>query len=76
MKGILACGGVVVALGLIVASCAGAPTAPSNTCTYTYSAWSIFCINGVQTRTVLTSTPAGCTGTPVVQQACPVAPLK
>lgn len=38
-------------------------------CTYTYSAWSS-CTNGSQTRTVVSSTPAGCTGTPVLSQAC------
>lgn len=39
------------------------------TCTYTYSAWGT-CTNGSQTRTVVTATPAGCTGTPVLTQAC------
>lgn len=42
-------------------------------CTYTYSAWSA-CVAGSQTRTVLSSMPAGCTGTPVLQQACTTTP--
>lgn len=46
-------------------------TAPAATCTsFTYSAWSA-CVNGLQSRTVLTSSPAGCTGgTPALTQAC------
>jgi hypothetical protein len=40
-------------------------------CVYTYSTWSS-CINGVQTRTALSS-PAGCVGTPVLSQACSTA---
>ena len=40
-------------------------------CIYTYSTWSS-CINGVQTRTALSS-PAGCVGTPVLTQACSTA---
>ena len=48
-------------------------TTTPNPCTYTYSAWSA-CTNGTQTRTVLTSFPAGCTGTPVTTQSCTSAP--
>ena len=40
-------------------------------CTYTYSTWSS-CINGVQTRTALSS-PTGCVGTPVLTQSCTTA---
>lgn len=40
-------------------------------CTYTYSAWST-CSGGNQTRTVLTATPAGCVGTPVLSQSCTI----
>lgn len=48
------------------------PTAPA--CTYTYSTWS-GCVNGTQSRTVLTTTPAGCTGTPgPLTQSCTVTP--
>jgi mono/diheme cytochrome c family protein len=43
------------------------------TCTYTYGAWSA-CAGGTQTRTVLSAMPAGCTGTPVLTQACTTTP--
>jgi HYDIN/CFA65/VesB-like, Ig-like domain len=39
-------------------------------CTYTYSEWGACQPDGTQTRTVLTSLPAGCTGTPVLSQSC------
>jgi hypothetical protein len=44
---------------------------PPPTCTsFTYSSWSA-CTSGQQTRTVLTSSPAGCTGgIPVLSQSC------
>ena len=46
-------------------------SAPSPTpCVYTYSAWGACQSNGAQTRTVLTATPAGCTGTPILSQSC------
>ena len=49
---------------------------PPTACTYTYSAWGA-CVNGLQTRTVTSATPAGCTGTPVLTQACvPPPPAK
>ena len=44
------------------------PTIP---CTYTYSTWSS-CINGVQTRTALSS-PTGCVGTPILSRTCTTA---
>ncbi|HET9793928.1 MAG TPA: CARDB domain-containing protein [Thermoanaerobaculia bacterium] len=44
--------------------------AVSPTCTYSYSAWSSCQSDGVQTRTVIASSPAGCTGTPVLTQSC------
>lgn len=40
-------------------------------CTYTYSAWGP-CVNGQQTRTVISTTPSGCIGTPVLTQSCVV----
>jgi hypothetical protein len=43
-------------------------------CTYTYSAWGACQADGTQTRTVASSTPAGCTGTPVLSQACSTTP--
>ena len=51
-------------LYVVLASCA-------QTCTsFTYSAWST-CINGIQTRTVTSSFPAGCTGgNPILTQTC------
>lgn len=44
---------------------------PTPTCTsFTYSAWSE-CIDGTQTRSVLTSSPSGCTGgSSVTSQSC------
>ena len=49
----------------------GSGTGPStSTCTYTYSAWGACDSTGNQTRTMTSSSPAGCTGTPVLSQAC------
>ena len=47
----------------------------ATTCTsFTYSDWGT-CTSGSQTRTVLTSSPSGCTGgAPVTTQACTVTP--
>jgi hypothetical protein len=43
---------------------------PPTCSSFTYSAWTA-CVGGQQTRTVLTSSPAGCTGgTPVLAQSC------
>jgi hypothetical protein len=51
------------------------PPAP-NPCVYTYSDWSpaVCPSTGTQTRTVISSTPAGCTGTPVLSQTCVYVP--
>lgn len=38
-------------------------------CAYTYSDWSL-CVDGTQTRTVTATQPAGCSGTPVLEQIC------
>ncbi len=49
----------------------------TSACTsYTYSAWSACQSNNTQTRTVLTSIPAGCSGgvAPVTSQACTYVP--
>jgi hypothetical protein len=51
----------------------GGTTTPS-TCTYAYSAWGACQSNNTQTRTVVSSSPAGCTGTPVLSQACVYTP--
>lgn len=51
------------------------PPAPLTCTSFTYSAWST-CSNNQQTRTILTSTPVGCTGgTPVTTQSCTSAPI-
>lgn len=47
---------------------------PPSACTYTYSAWSACQPNNTQTRTVTSSTPAGCTGTPALTQPCTYTP--
>lgn len=48
------------------------PPPPPATCTsFTYSAWGACQPSGTQTRTVVSSSPAGCTGgTPVLSQSC------
>ena len=52
----------------------GTTPSPTTCSSFTYSAWSA-CQNGMQTRTVLTSSPAGCTGgSPVILQACTSTP--
>lgn len=45
-------------------------TSVPGACTYTYGAWSACSASGTQTRTVVSATPAGCTGTPVLSQPC------
>jgi hypothetical protein len=50
-------------------SAAKATTTP-DTCTYTYSDWSACQTDGTQSRTVISGSPAGCTGTPVLTQGC------
>jgi hypothetical protein len=53
-----------------VLSCLNPPPPPS-ACSYVYSDWSA-CSNGTQTRTVISATPEGCTGTPELSQTCQV----
>ena len=51
------------------------PTTPTpSACTYAYSAWGACQSDGTQTRTVTSSTPAGCTGTPALSQSCSYVP--
>jgi hypothetical protein len=51
------------------------PPAPNACTSFTYSAWGM-CSNNVQSRTILTSSPAGCTGgVPVTTQACSITPV-
>lgn len=48
----------------------GTTTPPPAACIYTYDAWSPCQSNNMQTRNLLSSSPAGCTGTPVLTQPC------
>ena len=43
-------------------------------CTYTYSAWTACQPDGTRSRTVQSSTPAGCTGTPSLTETCTYKP--
>ncbi len=48
---------------------------PAPACTYSYSAWATCASSGSQTRTILSSLPAGCEGTSQpLQQACVYVP--
>jgi len=47
---------------------------PPSACTYAYSAWGACQPDNTQTRTVASSSPAGCTGTPLLSQACTYVP--
>jgi hypothetical protein len=47
---------------------------PVPACTYTYSDWGACQADGTQTRTVVSSSPSGCTGTPSLSQACTYTP--
>jgi len=50
------------------------PTPVPQPCTYTYSAWSACQPNNTQTRTVISSSPEGCTGTPILSRSCTYVP--
>src|SRR3989339_710893 len=52
------------------------PTPTPTTCTsFTYSSWNTCQSNNTQTRTVITSSPTGCTGgSPVTTQSCTITP--
>ncbi len=58
----------------IAAALSTSPTSTPTPCTYTYSGWGTCQSNGTQTRTTLTSSPAGCTGTPILSQTCTYIP--
>jgi len=46
-------------------------TTTAQTCNFTYSDWSACQTNGTKTRSVLTTSPAGCTvGTPILSDSC------
>ncbi len=42
----------------------------SPVCTYIYSEWGVCQPNNTQSRTVISSSPSGCTGTPILTQSC------
>lgn len=50
------------------------PPPPPPACTYSYSGWTPCQSNNTQTRTVISSTPSGCVGTPVLTQSCTYVP--
>ena len=47
---------------------------PPPTCVYTYSDWSECQSNSAKTRTIVTTSPSGCVGTPVLSQSCTYTP--
>jgi hypothetical protein len=50
-------------------------TAPApGSCTYSYSSWSSCSTNSIQTRSVVSSSPAGCSGSPQLSQPCNYVP--
>jgi hypothetical protein len=51
----------------------GGSAPPPAPCTYTYSTWGP-CTNGTETRTVVSATPTGCTGTPDLSRPCTITP--
>jgi hypothetical protein len=70
-------GGLVVAavaLALALVGCGGQDTTASSVCAYSYSAWGACQVDGTQTRAVTSSSPDGCTGTPVLSQSCTSTP--
>jgi hypothetical protein len=52
----------------------GTGSSGSTSCSYTYAAWGACQSDNTQTRTMLTSSPAVCTGTPVLSQSCTYVP--
>jgi len=61
-------------LQAIVDALAVATPPPPAACTYTYGAWDACQSNNTQTRAVASASPAGCTGTPALSQACTYTP--
>lgn len=57
-------------LALVSALMMGCGGDSSSACKYTYSAWGACQSDGGQTHTVVSSTPSGCDGTPVLVQKC------
>lgn len=54
---------------LTVTASFGVATVQTPACSYSYSEWST-CVSGQQSRSVLSTTPAACTGSPVLTQSC------
>lgn len=54
----------------VAANLPASPSPAPPACTYTYSSWGACQPGGTQSRTVLTATPDGCAGTPVITQSC------
>jgi hypothetical protein len=52
----------------------GGTPPPASACTYVYSPFGACQADGTQARTVLTASPAGCTGTPALTQGCTYVP--
>jgi predicted CxxxxCH...CXXCH cytochrome family protein len=51
-----------------------APPPPPAACTYSYNTWGACQPGNTQSRTVASASPAGCSGTPVLSQACTYVP--
>jgi hypothetical protein len=52
----------------------GTPPPPPQTCAFDYSEWSACQPDGSQTRTVIASSPDGCTGDPITSRSCSYVP--
>jgi hypothetical protein len=52
----------------------GGTAPPPTSCTYAYSQWGACQAGGTQTRTVVSASPSGCTGTPILSQSCVYTP--
>lgn len=60
----------LAALTTLAVACGSSSEDPPAACAYTYTDWGVCQAAGTQTRTVASATPAGCTGTPTLSQAC------
>ena len=58
----------------IAAALATITPPPPAACTYTYDVWGACQPNGTQIRGLLSSSPEGCTGTPVLTRSCTYVP--
>jgi|GEM_PF-4170353 len=64
----------IQAIASTLSSTPSTTTTPPAACTYTYNVWGACQSNNTQTRNVLTTSPSGCTGTPLTSQACVYTP--